>query len=254
MERDPKQVLELVQKCQMRRLVVIGDALHSMTPFKGQGANQALADGPFLASWLQRASIDSAVTGFWRETVQRTAPVVSASGQAAKEFHSPGILQHQHHGFAGVEPERTAEFLSVLREKGVGANLGAKLDERVAQVIAEFQVAVAEPARSIAPEQQTKALEFAASGDTQGLRQLSLAKHSESIRTAKDVRQRTCLHLAAQGGHTATCKWLLTEVDCESRVLDEDHKTPKDYALEKADESILCIFEILEKERTGNLQ
>lgn len=252
MDRDPKQVLELVQKCQMRRLVVIGDALHSMSPFKGQGANQALADGPLLASWLQRASIDSAVTGFWRETVQRTAPVVGASRQAAKEFHSPGILQH--HAFAGVEPERTADFLSVLREKGIDANLGAKLDERVAQVIDECQVAVAELARSIAPEQQTKALEFAASGDTQGLRQLSLAKHSESIRTAKDVRQRTCLHLAAEGGHTATCKWLLTEVDCDSRVLDEDDKTPKDYVLEKSDDFALCIFETLEKERSGNLQ
>lgn len=33
-------------------VTVLGDACHPMTMFKGQGANQALADAPRLASWL----------------------------------------------------------------------------------------------------------------------------------------------------------------------------------------------------------
>eukprot|EP01034_Spumella_vulgaris_P024622 gene24622-30990_t len=34
------------------RVTVIGDACHPMAMFKGQGANQALDDGPLLAHWL----------------------------------------------------------------------------------------------------------------------------------------------------------------------------------------------------------
>lgn len=38
------------------RVTVIGDAAHPMSMFKGQGANQALADGPLLAQWLAQGN------------------------------------------------------------------------------------------------------------------------------------------------------------------------------------------------------
>jgi hypothetical protein len=246
MDRDPKQVLKWIQGQQVKRLVVVGDALHSMSPFKGQGANQALTDGPLLANWLQQSSIDSAVTGFWREIVQRTAPVVAASRQAAKALHSPGVVL-QHHGFAGVETESIGEFLSTLQDRGIGANLGAALDGRVRNLIGERQVAAQEPVRSgFFVDQQAQALELAGSGDTPGLRRLSLAKHSESIRTAKDSQSRSCLHLAVQGGHGATCKWLLTEVGCDFQAVDQYGKTPLDYAVENSDDYLLAIFQTIE--------
>ena len=246
MDRDPRQVWGLVQNSRFKRIVVLGDALHSMSPFKGQGANQSLSDGPLLASWLQRASIDSAVTGFWREAVQRTAPVVEASRQAARELHSPKILQN--HGFAGIKTEETVRFLSTLQERKVTANLGAKLDGRVAETISDLRVANEEVAQPISPKYQARALELAASGDTQGLRQLCLSKHVESIRTAKNEQSQNCLHLAAQGGHQETCKWLIAEVDCDSRLLDENLKTPIDYAMENMHESVVVVFGLLEKE------
>lgn len=39
------------------RITVTGDACHPMSMFKGQGANQALLDGPLLASWLSKGGI-----------------------------------------------------------------------------------------------------------------------------------------------------------------------------------------------------
>ena len=211
-----------------------------------QGANQALTDGPLLANWLQRASIDSAVKGFWREIVDRTAPVVAASRKAAKELHSPGILQYQ--GFAGVQPGKTHEFLSTLKARGIGANLGATLDETIQATIQEYNVGSIESERPISVDQQSKALEYAAVGDTQGLRLLSLAKHSESIRTAKDSQSRTCLHLAAIGGHKSTCQWLLTEMDCDGEALDGQEKKAIEYAAEHGNEALVRLFQTLQKE------
>lgn len=241
MDRDPNDLIQLLRK--NPRIVVLGDALHSMTPFKGQGANQALQDGPLLADWLQKASVDSAVTGCMREAVQRTAPVVQASRLAAQELHSSVVLE-QPQSFAGVRPEFLKEFLSTLKERNIGAALGGGLDGAVAELIQELGVGAVEPGRKVAVTQQVAALQFSYVGDTQGLRKLSLQKHSESIRTAKDAEGRTCLHLAAIGGHKSTCKWLLTEVGCESKALDKCGKTPMDYAKENDNVATLAIIQL----------
>lgn len=231
MDRDPQQVYAMILDNNVRRLAVVGDALHSMSPFKGQGANQALADGPLLAHWLQKSSIDSALKGFWREAVQRTAPVVAASRLAAKELHSPSILQH--HGFAGVRDDAVEGFLTVLRERKIDTSLGAQLDQKVLQVIRECNVGAAEPPVVIDAKEQQKALKYASCGDTHSLRQQSLAKHAESIRTVVDEDGRSCLHLAALGGHATTCQWLLTELDCDPHAKDMLDRTPVDYATEQ---------------------
>jgi hypothetical protein len=245
MDRDPKEVQKMIQNEGIRRLVVVGDALHSMTPFKGQGANQALADGPLLASCLEKSSIDSAVTNFWREAVQRTAPVVAASRAAAKELHSPTILHS--HGFAGVRDDDVAGFLDILRERTIDTSLGGNLDLEVRNAIMECGVGEPELPLSVWPSEQKKALQFATCGDTPRLRLQSLAKHTESIRTALDEHSRTCLHLAARGGHTETCRWLLAELNCDPKYVDSYQKTPVDYA---ADEPmIISLFELSDRGR-----
>jgi hypothetical protein len=232
MDRDPKEVLALVQKHQTRRLVAVGDALHSMSPFKGQGANQALADRPLLAKWLQGSTVDSALVGFWRETVRRTAPVVAASHQAANALHSAAAISSSH-GFAGIQKnDRLEAFVALLQERKIGAKLKENLDKAVANLISECKMGVTEEPESISPENQMKALRLAAAGDTQGLRILSLAKQSSSIRSARDEHSKSCLHLAMAGGHTATCEWLLTEVGFDSSILDEDGKTFLDYMVQ----------------------
>lgn len=193
---------------------------------------------------LQFISSFVVTPSFFRETVARTEPIVMASRQAAFDLHSLSILNHSH-GFAGVKLEKVPTFLAKLKQKNVGANLGSSLDDQVAKVIADCQVACnKEPVpTSCCVVQEEKALEYSASGNLQGLRQLSLSKHSQSIRSAKDGQSRTCLHLAAMNNHSLVCKWLLTEVECDHAAKTIFEKTPHDLALENDNTSLVQMFE-----------
>jgi hypothetical protein len=216
-----------------------------------RGANQALQDGPLLASWLERAAIEPAVKGFMREAVQRSAPIVQSSHQTARKLHHPeegaggvGLVILEEQSFAGVRLESTSTLLSTLKERRIGAALGDKLDDSVARAIDELKVGTGEPSNicTTYPQHYARALELSSVGNTQGLRGLSLQKHARSIQCARDGQGRSCLHLAAIGGHAATCKWLLTEVACDSKDVDEEGKTAFDYATTKGHQETLALF------------
>ena len=83
---------------------LIGDAAHPMSPFKGQGANQALLDALALArgisrgcqpssEWRKVGIRKSVLTEFEAEMIHRTTPKVKDSAAAAKFLHSKQILQ-----------------------------------------------------------------------------------------------------------------------------------------------------------------
>lgn len=242
MDRDPQELFKKIDtSC---RVVVLGDAVHSMSPFKGQGANQALTDGPLLASWLQKASIDSAVKGFWREMVQRTASKVKASREAAALLHSPLILEETHY-FAGVKPDCIKDLLVVLKKRGIGANKGGKLDELVYDTIddLDFGTLCETPVEQAQEQHCKQALILAARGNDIGLRNLSL-QHSDAICLARDEEGRTCLHLATIGGHYQTCRWLLTEASVSPDTVDEEKKTPLQVAIELGQEDIAALLSI----------
>ena len=216
-----------------------------------RGANQALQDGPLLASWLERAAIEPAVKGFMREAVQRSAPIVQSSRETARKLHHPeesacevGIMVLEEQSLAGVRLECTSNFLSTLRERRVGAALGDKLDDIVARAIEELKVGTGESSNIGAthPQHDVTALEYSRLGNTQGLRGMSLQKHARSIQGARDVQGRSCLHLAAMGGHTATCKWLLEEVACDSESIDQEGKTALDLASTKGHQEMITLF------------
>lgn len=93
LDRDPQLFLQHRQSIEIHgripsHIILIGDAAHAMSPFKGQGANQALADGPLLAKWLSKSKLDSAVRGFMTEMAQRSGVKVRASREAALQLHS----------------------------------------------------------------------------------------------------------------------------------------------------------------------
>lgn len=85
------------------QITLIGDAAHPMSPFKGQGANQALLDALSLArgilrgcrplsQWREAGLRESVLTEFELEMLARSASKVKDSAAAAEFLHSKIVL------------------------------------------------------------------------------------------------------------------------------------------------------------------
>ena len=92
---------ELLEKA--GQITLIGDAAHPMSPFKGQGANQALLDALSLArgiakgckplsQWRKKGIRESVLTEFKLEMLKRSAVKVKDSAEAAQFLHSEIVL------------------------------------------------------------------------------------------------------------------------------------------------------------------
>lgn len=98
---------ELLEKAES--VTLIGDAAHPMSPFKGQGANQAILDALALAReiskgckslshWKEVGIRKSVLTNFEAEMLERSATKVKDSAKAAQFLHSEIVL------YEGDEP------------------------------------------------------------------------------------------------------------------------------------------------------
>ena len=85
------------------QITLIGDAAHPMSPFKGQGANQALLDALSLAraiakgccpssQWRKVGVRESVLNQFESEMLERSAVKVKGSATAAELLHSEIVL------------------------------------------------------------------------------------------------------------------------------------------------------------------
>ncbi len=90
-------------------ITLLGDAAHPMSPFKGQGANQALLDALSLArtiykgcrpgtNWREKSLRTSVLDDYEQEMLERSAVKVQGSHDAAQFLHSEVVL------FKGNEP------------------------------------------------------------------------------------------------------------------------------------------------------
>lgn len=240
------------------RVVLLGDAAHSMSPFKGSGANRAMADGPLLANWLCKAKADSAVRGFMTEMAQRSGIKVRASREAATKLHSKDCWEwmakqekpanrndNNMHApaFHGVQREHVSQLLRTLKDRGVGASLGSKLDKSIRGIIHELNITDISTSFSSTHDQipaqemthlRSQALEYASAGNISHLRQLS--------QKSQLIIPNACLHLAAKYGHVDMCRWLLSEVNLSCSALDANGKTPIDVAMDAGNEDIVLLL------------
>lgn len=81
---------------------LLGDAAHPMSPFKGQGANQALLDALLLARKITSAKIEdrqsdtirqNVLDSFEKEMIERSNIKVQQSANAAQFLHSEIVLE-----------------------------------------------------------------------------------------------------------------------------------------------------------------
>jgi 2-polyprenyl-6-methoxyphenol hydroxylase-like FAD-dependent oxidoreductase len=99
-----REVLKPKLLAKGKQITLIGDAAHPMSPFKGQGANQALLDalslareiykgcGPF-SNWKEKGIRKTILTNFETEMLKRSAKKVKDSAEAAQFLHSDIVLQ-----------------------------------------------------------------------------------------------------------------------------------------------------------------
>nr|WP_315209760.1 NAD(P)/FAD-dependent oxidoreductase [uncultured Flavobacterium sp.] len=104
-----RELLEPGLLSKTQKATLIGDAAHPMSPFKGQGANQALLDALSLArvisrgcrplsQWRKVGIRESVLTEFESEMLERSATKVNDSAAAAQFLHSDIVL------YEGDEP------------------------------------------------------------------------------------------------------------------------------------------------------
>jgi 2-polyprenyl-6-methoxyphenol hydroxylase-like FAD-dependent oxidoreductase len=138
-DRDP--VLPSKRQDALQRIVLLGDAAHPMSPFKGQGANQALLDAVGLASWLcqdkgcavkgQVWSMEEAIACFEKEMFDRVKSKVIMSRERAATFHDPSIVQTESFAERGV----SEDLIETLNSLDIDAQSGDEIEKRIIQVM-----------------------------------------------------------------------------------------------------------------------
>jgi hypothetical protein len=101
-----------------------------MTPFKAQGANQALRDAVLLADTLAecvaqhgpQAGLVAALPVFERKMLRRSSRTVIASRDKAKQLHTRLALQPGRKGQRDAADLNVSEAIQTLQARGISAS------------------------------------------------------------------------------------------------------------------------------------
>ncbi|UJR08772.1 hypothetical protein I4U23_013028 [Adineta vaga] len=87
------------------QIALIGDAAHPMSPFKGQGANQALLDAVDLSDIITQNTSDlhAAMKQYEDRMLKRVHSKVMQSRERVTSFHRPEVLSTENFSYRGVD-------------------------------------------------------------------------------------------------------------------------------------------------------
>lgn len=123
-DRDPSPP----STCLNKSIVLLGDSAHPMSPFKGQGANQALLDAVNFVNRLKsNESVTKAVEEFDSEMFQRVRDKVMLSRERATTYHDQSIIKTENFIYRGVDQT----LIDSLKEKNINSKSGESLEQLI---------------------------------------------------------------------------------------------------------------------------
>jgi salicylate hydroxylase len=89
-DRDPVKYMDMRHPY----IVLIGDAAHPMTPFRGQGANSALEDTQLLCNKLilQKGNFREGIQKYYEEMIPKRAELVTQCYNKTQFYHTSSVL------------------------------------------------------------------------------------------------------------------------------------------------------------------
>jgi 2-polyprenyl-6-methoxyphenol hydroxylase-like FAD-dependent oxidoreductase len=105
-------------------VTVLGDAAHLMTPFAGEGVNQALQDAMELALQILKHpnDLNTAVKDYETDMFPRTQEITQATWQSLLARFAPGGLK----GFKGMIMRKANKIAQMMKEQGQEVDLSKK--------------------------------------------------------------------------------------------------------------------------------
>lgn len=122
-DREPS-----LPKLAHRSIVLLGDAAHPMSPFKGQGANQALLDASNLVSrMVPGEQIGDIVTNFHSEMMDRARSKIFQSRERAVKYHCQDILAVSNYLYEPI----TERLIREVQSRNIDCHTGEGIEERI---------------------------------------------------------------------------------------------------------------------------